>query len=46
MTQKFSQLPEEVYGKFKNASLLSKYNLTFVHMATKSMHMSNTVKKT
>ena len=46
VTKRFSELPEEVYGKFKNASLLSKYRLTFFHMTTKLMHMSNTVKKT
>lgn len=46
VTNKFNKLPEEVYGKFRNANLLSKQGLTSFHMTTKSMHMSNTLKQT
>lgn len=44
-TKRFIELPEELYREFKNASMLTKYSLTFFHMTTKLLHMSNTVEK-
>lgn len=46
MTKRFSNVPEEVYGKFKNASLSSKYSHTSFYMTTELKDMLNTVKKT